>query len=220
MLFPELLEVLDPEPHSAPLNMAIDEVLLREVALPALRVYRWREAALSFGYFGRIAEVESVAAGRPMVRRWTGGGIVEHGEDVTYTLLVPRDHPFVRHTAPESYRLIHEAIAALLTGEGIASRVTPVAAVRCSGECFANPVQYDLLTGEVKIAGAAQRRTRWGLIHQGSIRMNTPAKRLRENMAGAFGQEVSPLPFTAKAHDAARALAGSKYGTSAWLRKF
>ena len=65
------------------------------------------------------------AAEREMVRRWTGGGLVEHGDDLTYTLIVPRDADFFRHGALESYRLIHERIALWLSGSGIAASVAP-----------------------------------------------------------------------------------------------
>src|SRR6187402_3922001 len=96
----------DPEPHEAALNMAIDEVLLRTVPGPLLRVYRWTRPAVSMGYFDRIIDAEALADGRDLVRRWTGGGLVEHGEDVTYTLIVPRQHPLCTQSAAESYRLI------------------------------------------------------------------------------------------------------------------
>jgi lipoate-protein ligase A len=74
----------DPEPKAAALNMAVDEALLISATAPILRFYRWRAPALSFGYFGRYAEVDNQAGGREIVRRWTGGGIVLHGDDLTY----------------------------------------------------------------------------------------------------------------------------------------
>ena len=219
MLFPELLEVLDPDPHSGPLNMAIDEVLLQRAEQPTLRIYRWRAPALSFGYFGSVEAAEEVAAGRELVRRWTGGGIVEHGEDVTYTLVIPREHPFFSHAAPESYRLIHEAIAESLAGEGIVAQVVPVAGARNSCECFASPVQYDLVADGRKIAGAAQRRTRWGLLHQGSIRAEFPLAPLAGRLAGVFGVAAGQRCLTDEVRAAAAAMAESKYGTTDWLRK-
>ena len=49
MIFAALTEVLDPEPHNAALNMALDEVLLASCTAPLLRVYRWAQPAVSFG---------------------------------------------------------------------------------------------------------------------------------------------------------------------------
>lgn len=219
MLFSELIDVLDPEPHSAPLNMAIDEALLQRVKEPTLRIYQWREPAVSFGYFGPVAEAERVAAGREVVRRWTGGGIVEHGEDVTYTLIVPREHAFFQHGAPESYRLIHEAIGELLASEGVRAEVLPVVDSRGGGECFSSPVQYDLVAGGKKIAGAAQRRTRWGLLHQGSIRANAPLVAFAGKFGAVLGAKVSRRPLPDGVQSAAEALAATKYGTKEWLHR-
>jgi len=220
VLFSEIVEIIDPDPHPGPLNMAIDEVLLREAEQPALRFYRWCEPTVSFGYFGTFSAAEEIAAGRALVRRWTGGGIVEHGADVTYTLVVPRAHPFCRHGAAESYRLIHVAIARLLAGEGMAAEVVPVASAQISSACFANPVQHDLIADGIKIAGAAQRRTRWGLLHQGSIQAKQAPARPGEILAKAFGQRTSRRAFTPECQDAALALAAAKYGAAEWLRKF
>ena len=100
VLFEQITAIIDPEPHPAALNMALDEALLQRALEPTLRVYRWSEPAVSLGYFSRFAEAEKAAAGRAMVRRWTGGGLVEHGDDITYTLIVPRDAAFFQH-APE-----------------------------------------------------------------------------------------------------------------------
>jgi len=219
VLFSELIDVLDPEPHSAPLNMAIDEALLHQVKQPTLRIYQWREPAVSFGYFGPVAEAERVAAGRVVVRRWTGGGIVEHGEDVTYTLIVPREHAFFQHGAPESYRLIHEAIGELLASEGVRAEVVPVVDSRGGGECFSSPVQYDLVAGGKKIAGAAQRRTRWGLLHQGSIRANVPLVGFAGTIAAVLGAKVSRRAVPDEVRRDAEVLAVSKYATNDWLRR-
>jgi len=61
-------------PRSAAMNMAIDEALLDSVAVPSIRFYRWQSPALSFGYFGKFADVAEYATERDLVRRWTGGG--------------------------------------------------------------------------------------------------------------------------------------------------
>jgi len=218
MLFEQILEIHDPEPHDAPLNMAIDEALLQRAQLPTLRVYGWKEPALSLGYFSRYAEAKSAAEGRAMVRRWTGGGLVEHGEDITYTLLVPRDTAFFQRTPLESYRLIHDMIAEWLRGRGVSARVAPTSAEESSGACFAAHVRYDIVSGNTKLAGAAQRRTRWGLLHQGSILL--PGVKSEQELARAFAQNIEQAPLTADIIQAAQQIAEQRYATSEWLRKF
>src|SRR3954471_638197 len=81
-MFDKLHVFDDLEARDAALNMGIDEALLERGTGPSLRFYRWERPALSFGYFGRYAEVANEAPQRDVVRRWTGGGIVPHGDDL------------------------------------------------------------------------------------------------------------------------------------------
>jgi lipoate-protein ligase A len=202
--------------------MALDEALLQRAALPTLRLYRWRQHALSLGYFGAFAEAQRAAAGREMVRRWTGGGLVEHGDDLTYTLIVPREHAFCQHTPLNSYRLIHEQIAPWLTARGVAARVAPDDADEKSGACFASHVQYDIVAGGTKLAGAAQRRTRWGLLHQGSIQLphSSDHQGAFTDLAHAFTSAVRQTGISCDILEAANLIAQEKYATEEWLRKF
>ncbi|HEX8295472.1 MAG TPA: hypothetical protein VF593_04185 [Chthoniobacteraceae bacterium] len=220
MLLDRITEVLDPEPHDAALNMAIDEVLLTGATTPILRLYGWARPALSFGYFVRFAEVEREACRRDLVRRWTGGGVVLHGGDLTYTLIVPRAHPFFHIPARESYLRIHRSLAELLTSWEEKVTLTESAAPKISESCFANPAEADLLVGEQKIAGAAQRRTSSGLLHQGSIQnMDLPEETVRR-FASAFSPDTSRRELTAAELAAARELREEKYGSSNWLHRF
>src|SRR5262245_1759825 len=89
--FTQLTIYHDAIPRFAAMNMAIDEALLEYSTAPAIRFYRWQSPALSFGYFGRFADVARYQIERDLVRRWTGGGIVFHGEDLTYSIVIPAD---------------------------------------------------------------------------------------------------------------------------------
>ena len=82
--------VPDPLPRPAAVNMAMDEVILKEVSVPTLRTYCWLRPAVSFGCFEKFSSVVEEYADRESVRRWTGGGVVLHGEDLTYSLSVPK----------------------------------------------------------------------------------------------------------------------------------
>src|SRR5580692_3099009 len=91
-------------PDSPARNMAVDEALLREVREPVLRLYEWSVPAVSLGYF---QSASLAPEDRPFVRRYTGGGLVDHARDITYTLVLPRAHPWMEFPAPESYAHIH-----------------------------------------------------------------------------------------------------------------
>lgn len=219
VLFEQIIAVVDPEPHSAALNMALDEALLQRAIEPTLRVYHWSRPAVSLGYFSRIVEAEQTAAGRELVRRWTGGGLVEHGDDITYTLIVPRDAAFFQSTPLDSYRLIHERIAQWLSHGGVRAEVAPSSAEESSGACFASHVRYDIVAGNTKLAGAAQRRTRWGLLHQGSIQA-AGARHETATLASAFSPHLQLAEIDDSLLQAAYQIAQEKYATDAWLRKF
>src|SRR5215469_15125102 len=97
----------------AAFNMALDEALLEAMSrlqAPVLRFYGWTEPAASFGYFQKYSSVERATMLRPLVRRPTGGGIVPHDADWTYSFAVPPGHEWHALEAIESYRRIHEWI--------------------------------------------------------------------------------------------------------------
>ncbi len=151
-------------------NMAVDDWLLDTVIRPVLRIYAWEPGWGSFGYFVADAEASEALPGLRRVRRRTGGGIVDHRHDWTYTLVVPTGEPLADLRGGESYRYIHAALAVALEQEGhracLAADPGPVK----GGECFARPAAHDLLdAGGRKIAGAGQRRSGRGLLHQGSV---------------------------------------------------
>lgn len=209
----------DLEPKSAALNMAVDEALLERAAIPILRLYRWRRASMSFGYFGRYAEVAKQADHREIVRRWTGGGIVPHGDDLTYSIIVPAGHAWFARSSLQIYAGLHEAIRAALEANGIAAMLVSSAAPRISEECFANAIRADVVSNGQKIAGAAHRRTRAGLLHQGSIqRSDLPTSFLHDFariLCPQFIRQAAPPEVLERA----ATIAATKYGTSEWLTR-
>jgi lipoate-protein ligase A len=219
MLFENMVEVIDEEPHGAALNMAIDEVLLHHAQTPLLRIYHWARPALSFGYFGRAAEIVPDASGRETVRRWTGGGIVWHGADLTYSIIVPRDVAFFRVRPLESYAAIHRCMAALIPGATVHDAS---AAQSRDGFCFVAPSPNDLMRGHRKIAGGGQRRTATGLLHQGSVQPpaeDDASARIGSLLGNAFARRVCRRALTTAELEAGAHLAAEKYGTAAWLHR-
>src|SRR5437016_14479770 len=108
--------------------MALDEVLLETSTSPTLRSYRWKSPALSFGYFGSYADVADQSGAREIVRRWTGGGVVPHGDDLTYSGIIPASHPFFARSSLAIYSYLHDAIRTPVKQHGIkATLANPVA---------------------------------------------------------------------------------------------
>lgn len=202
----------DAELRSATMNMALDEALLELATAPSLRFYRWERPSISFGYFSRYADVANES--RELVRRWTGGGIVPHGADLTYTVILPSRDGEKLPASRVVYTEIHDAIRiALPMSAALATRDAP----KISDACFANPVTADVLVNGEKIAGAAQRRTRAGLLHQGSIQLADLPAGFREAFAAALCPAFERRSFNSELLARAEELARQKYGTSEWL---
>jgi lipoate-protein ligase A len=230
-LFATLHIYHDDVARSAAMNMAMDEALLEHATIPLIRFYRWQSPALSFGYFGRFEDVASCQSERDLVRRWTGGGVVFHGKDLTYSIIVPASDAVFVESSVAIYERIHRALVDALSGIGKCAVVAGAvdagsiaiatrAAVSASGyNCFANPVRADVMIDGCKVAGAAQRRTRRGLLQQGSIQ----GIEFEDSLTEQFAQALSTTCRERKVHEEvlnrAGELAEQKYGTESWLRK-
>ncbi len=211
----------------AAFNMALDEALLASVSRlgrPVLRFYGWTEPAASFGYFQRYADVARTTALRPLVRRPTGGGIVPHDADWTYSLAFPPGHEWHSLKAAESYRRVHDWLRRAFAALKIGTELAPAAKKTAPGQCFAGHEKFDLLRQGKKIAGAAQRRNKLGLLIQGSVQPppNAPARADWETaMLGTApaGAEWRELKMDAALADRTEQLLRLKYSQAAYHRK-
>ena len=211
----------DLAPRSAALNMAIDEALLESAATPSIRFYRWESPALSFGYFGRFADVADRASECDLVRRWTGGGTVLHGEDMTYSIVIPASEAAFSELSMSIYKKIHHALCDALNVIGKRAELSG-AATSTEGlynDCFANPVQADVLIDGRKVAGAAQRRTRGGLLQQGSVQYVGLGNGLAKRFVQALSANCRERKIADEVLNRAKELARQKYGSDAWLRR-
>jgi len=199
--------------------MAVDEALLRHARVPVLRIYGWEEPCVSIGYFQTSGVV---AAGASFVRRYTGGGLVEHGRDLTYTLVLPANHPLTEAGTLPSYRAIHEGVASALRAAGIDCRLATAQPKKDHASCFLKPVPADVLDPQGnKLAGAAQRRTKQGCLHQGSILIPgfippELSKVLPDHLARALQTSWAAAERTREEEELAEKLFRDRYSTRDW----
>lgn len=168
---PELVLWRDPVERSGTEAMAVDEALLEWGEKPVLRAYRWGEPTVTYGYFDEEATARSIFRGEGLrfVRRWTGGGIVDHRQDIPFTLAMHRQD-VARPSSATLYRWIHGALARVLKECGVDCVMLDGDIPDGGRACFSSPVTSDLvLSGGEKLAGGGQRRVRDGVLHQGSI---------------------------------------------------
>ena len=162
--------------------MALDAALLYTLpkGIAAFRHYGWTEPAITFGYTQRISEINATFSEElRRCRRLTGGGIVDHRNDWTYALALQTDLPPAHRPATELYATIHRCIQLALESQSIQSQLAPcpracgkLPAKERTGpeQCFVQPTANDVIHLDgTKIAGAAMKRCREGLLVQGSI---------------------------------------------------
>jgi lipoyl(octanoyl) transferase len=218
VIFGEMELWFDPLARSGPEAMAVDECLLEQVKHPVLRIYRWDGAWGSLGYFGKLAEAEKGLPDVNFVRRWTGGGTVDHRGDWTYSLIVPRDREVARMQGGESYRAIHRILLEVLRAEGGAPDLS-AGKTKSGSMCFENPVEHDLMDAEgAKLAGAAQRRGKLGLLHQGSVATAGDSRLRGELFAERLAESWWEADLVAD-EDRVAALIELKYGRKEWLAR-
>jgi lipoyl(octanoyl) transferase len=238
--------LLDP-PGPGAWNMAVDELLLDAAAAheqACWRFYGWSEPVLSLGYFQDCAGRSGHApSGRcPVVRRLTGGGAIVHDAELTYSVAVPSRHPLA-HRRDLLYQTVHNCLVGALADLGVTANVLLSHRERSpqSSEpflCFQRRTAGDVLLGETKIAGSAQRRRRGAVLQHGSLllRRSPAAPELPglEDLSGkdGLGQRLAELwldkllphladkwslePLSAAEVDQATRLAESRYGCATW----
>jgi lipoyl(octanoyl) transferase len=231
------LEILPTRSGAAAENMALDFLLLQRHAragVACFRHYGWHRPAFSFGYSQKIAFVRAqLPPGETfdLARRPTGGGLVDHRDDWTYSLVIPRGHELEELRATQSYRVVHECLAEALRIQDVAvvskPAATEPAATPGLGICFQQAEPYDLVHGRTgeKIAGAAQKRNKHGLLFQGSIWRPAVGTTLdwdkfhaafTATLAVALGLAATPVPWPELDEDEVSGLV-EQYSSLEWV---
>jgi len=170
--------VYDLEPLPGSWNMAVDEYLFRlakESQSNFLRFYTWLRPTASLGCNQDISKVlnleECGRRGVDVVRRMTGGKLVLHHFEVTYSLSSSRSDIFTS-TLEGSYRRISEALVRGLVLMGLPATLastTPSGYARSHYPCFAYPARNEVEIRGKKVIGSAQKRKGPAFVQHGSI---------------------------------------------------
>ncbi len=161
-------------PASGSWNMAVDDYLLDwccQLQQPRLRFYRWDAATLSLGYFQRADERQTHVASDacPVVRRSTGGGAIVHDQELTYSLVLPAQQADLGQ-AQQLYDVVHRALLKVMQEWNVVLDIhagqpqTPEPFL-----CFQRRSRGDVMLGNHKVMGSAQRRRRSALLQHGSL---------------------------------------------------
>lgn len=190
--------------------MAIDEALLRSVAAgaaPALRLYRWSPATLSFGRNqparGLYDEQAAAARGIAFVRRPTGGQAVLHDEELTYAIVAPvaaigkPRAAYQRINRALVTALAELGVEAALAGEGGEDSGTGRAAgMPARGDwleaCFRRPERGEVMVAGRKLVGSAQRTEAGTILQHGSILLDGSQAAAEELLIGGAQPDSRP----------------------------
>lgn len=205
--------------------MALDHALMRRAGRTGesvIRVYTWSRPTLSFGR----NEPAFLRPGLDIVRRPTGGRMILHHRELTYSFTLPAaDRPRA------TYDRLTGILAATLTQLGVPVTIATDGVSRTHGPCFAAPAPGELTYDGRKIAGSAQWRENGVILQHGSILVDNDqegmdAATLREalgraptarELAEAFAEVVDTVTFELEpiVQDEARQLC-SHYVDDAW----
>ena len=187
------IRVLETGYNAAALNMAIDEALIENIAeAPVLRIYGWRPAAISVGYFQSIKEEVDLEKcsqlGVDVVRRLTGGGAVLHEFELTYSFITKQ----YLQNIMESCRWICDAIVMSINRLGYDASFVPL---------------NDILVNGKKVSGSAQTRRKGMLLQHGTLLLGVdvdkmfsvlkvPSEKLRDKIIKDVKERVMSLAGT------------------------
>ncbi|MDA1191095.1 MAG: biotin/lipoate A/B protein ligase family protein [Candidatus Poribacteria bacterium] len=197
--------------NSAAFNMAADDMLLRRQSVdprPTVRVYEWDAVALTCGYFQELPNVVNVegcrAAGIDLARRPTGGGVVVHEGAMTFSAIFSPNTVGIPNEAQASYRRLAEVVSVAFHRLGATTE--PSETCLCPDStlpdwCLLHPVEHDVIAGGRKVAGAAQRRTKAGVLHQAYVFGEMPSQATLDaattvdlgDAVGAFSRSLSEV---------------------------
>jgi lipoate-protein ligase A len=151
-------------------NMAIDEAIMRECShtgMPTVRLYSWKPAAVSIGYFQAIEEEVDLQRCKQLeidvVRRITGGGAVFHDAELTYSFACREDSGILPKNILESYSQICNSLVLGLEQLGLTSRFVAL---------------NDVVVNNKKISGSAQTRRNGIVLQHGTILIKVDVEKM------------------------------------------
>jgi len=182
-------KIIDTGEDEARVIMQKDFDLLSALDLekdPILHFYSWKGNSATYGHFldpfSFLSEEGVRKTGLSLAKRPTGGGVIFHLGDFAFSALVPATHPAFSENTLENYATVNRRVLAaaeeFLRVKGCVLTETDGEAkeAACAHFCMAKPTRYDVMLEGRKIAGAAQRKTKKGFLHQGSISLFMPSE--------------------------------------------
>lgn len=174
----------------AHVNMNRDYELLcqlQSINHPIFHLYEWEGDCATYGHFIQPFDFLNKDAVEKfqlnLAKRPTGGGIVFHLSDLAFSILVPASSPFYSINTLDNYAFVNQVVSQVIH-KFLGSKTTPQLLpdepspldIDCQHFCMAKPTKYDVMLDGKKVGGGAQRRTKHGFLHQGTIALAMPSE--------------------------------------------
>lgn len=175
-------KVLDTGPGLATEVMQRDVQLFQNLETQQqgiLHFYDWLHPAATYGCFVDPKKILLTTEGLDLGKRLTGGGITFHVADFAFSVIVPASHSSFSSDPSKvlrQYQYVNGLVSRALNGlfpknyEILQQEDASI----YKDFCMTKGTKYDLLSEGKKAVGAAQRRKKFGYLHQGSISLAVP----------------------------------------------
>ncbi len=180
-------------PTTGAWNMAVDESILEHTAcgdsLPTLRLHNWKPPCLSLGRSQPYSDVDVNALktnGWDLVRRITGGRAILHTDELTYSIIVPKENLHVSGTLLESYQHLAQGLLTALESLDVNAKMNKKKKAQNTQNnpvCFETPSAYEITAGGKKLIGSAQARQKGSVLQHGSLPLTGNLARVTEALS-------------------------------------
>jgi lipoate-protein ligase A len=175
-------QILDTRIENASFNMALDEILLERslkgvLKAPLFRFYGWDKPSISVGRYQSIQKdirVDNCQRDQiPLVRRPTGGRAVFHDKELTYSVIIPANHPWAQNSLMVTFAMISQILVEGMNNIGLEvdfeKQAHGIKSYPHQASCFASITPYEVTLQGIKIIGSAQYRHQGAILQQGSV---------------------------------------------------
>ncbi len=157
-------------------QMAMDEWMLKAFGYQQsyhMRLYSMKET-YSIGRIQKYASLNGVFeqnSSYKIVRRPTGGGLVQHDDDFVISFVIPSGETLYDLKVIDLYAYLHQLFSEVLESLQIESYLNPNCGDSKPSVCFESPTKFDILRkgSTEKIVGSAIKKTKEGLLVQSSF---------------------------------------------------
>ena len=158
--------------------------------------------------------------GWDLARRPTGGKAILHGDELTYSLCLPLDHPLARGDVIESYRRLSVGLLRALESLGLAAEARHLGASPRYADlgpvCFEMPSHYEICVGGRKLIGSAQLRRKGGLLQHGALPLSGDLGRVCDVLS--FASDEARMAQKASVRERAATLSQAVGAEVAWAK--